>query len=199
MVLECPHCRSVLLLKHGDASPLDGERNHLCLNCRADLQPRRFRGQLTLSFFLCLPPPVPPVVAGGYLVYEGIYRFMLLPFLGAGACAYSAMLLRRAMREAVPQKKNTIGYPSSTVRLIDMKITPDGVVSDDPVWVDAFTAYANGVIAAAGRCLAGGGRYKVAVVTECDRRGREHKLGFRGKPDEDRLNEFFEEIKKPPV
>lgn len=198
MVLDCPNCGSFLLVKHGRPSYLDGERNHLCLGCGADLQPRRLRGLLLLGFVLGVTMTAAAAILAAVEGVRGGPWRAVSAVKGAAVGVPAAVLSWRAMRRPVPRRVDA-AFPDPRVRLTRLKLRPEGGGTADPEWVGPLSDYNDGVIRASVASLElRDRRYTVSVVTLLSGGHREHTLRHRG-ADEDGLERLFGELDRLPA
>jgi hypothetical protein len=134
------------------------------------------------------------------MVWNWVYRYMLLPFIGAGACLAAAVLSWRALRAPTPVPVDTIAYPNKSVSLESCSVSVVGIAPARPGWAKSFREFADGIIRAAGDRLAvKGSAYTVWVTAECEKAGIRYAIRYRGKPDEEALGQLGSEIDKLPT
>lgn len=197
---QCPHCNSFLLIRHGSPSPLDGKRQFLCLGCGVELPPRRSRALCVLTIVLGSIFGPFFLVLGVWLVWDWVYRYMVMPFLGAGACLVAVVLSWRALRATTPVPVDTTIYPNASVSLESCGASADGIVAARPDWAKSLREFAAGVIKAAGDSLANGkSSCTVWVAAECNKEGIRYADRYRGTPDEVALGQLSAEIDKLPT
>lgn len=124
---------------------------------------------------------------------------MLVPFIGAGGCFTAVVLSWRALHATTPIAVITAEYPSAAVSLVSYVVSAQGDVPAKPAWAESLSNFVNGVIKAAGECLAAGGSYTASIIAECDKAGIRYVVQYRGTPNTSALEKLSAEIDKLPT
>lgn len=140
------------------------------------------------------------LVVGIGLVREGAYRYMLVPFLVAVACALTLYYCWRTSFGPVARRYDAPTTPGVAARVTELSLDIGEMTTVYREWVNMLSTHVTQVIDSAMRDLRPTRRrYKVAVKLTWTYAGRESSLGFRGSPEKEGLAQLFDDVEKLPA